>query len=124
MSISSISFKRQPFFISSSPDADFALCAPEEDFDGGLSQPPFLQGHTSRNLTRDWYDSEGTPGLTDELCKLVEDAGDRLVRTDIPEAYGIEYAYELNERYIHVGSTGEYGPTACIYAYNPNTCDE
>lgn len=70
-----------------------------------------------------WYDHEGTPGWDEELCRLVEDAGGKYVRTDNPERFGVEYVFDLNGQYIHVGSTDEDGPTAYLYAYSPNTYD-
>lgn len=70
-----------------------------------------------------WYDNEGTLTL-DELIQLVEAAGGKFVRNDIPEDYGIEYVYELNGRFIHVGYTAEGGPTCYIYANNPYMVDE
>ena len=97
---------------------------PDITFNGHSGYLQFYRASDFELKSIYWYDNEGTPGLIDELCKLVEDAGGKLARTDVLEGYGVEYVYKLNGRYIHVGYTDENGPTSYIYAYNPNTYDE
>ena len=87
----------------------------------------YLQFYRASDLDLEkiyWYDNEGSGELTLELCNILEDAGGKVLRTDVLEMYGLEYVYDLGGQIIHVGYTDEYGPTTYVYAYNPERVDE